>query len=177
MHLTQKRYICIVFNRMTPKIGFPWSEIRNISFNDKKFVIKPIDKKAPVCKPLIWAMYKSPVYALLLLIQICNVCFRTLYSTLRGCASTSASWLFAWETMSCTCAAANLTPLKCSRWRLRPGRRRITRRWRGKGYKLLSATVHCATLEAILKNQEIPFNWKCTKCNHHSLLQTYMACF
>ncbi|MEQ2171731.1 hypothetical protein GOODEAATRI_013788, partial [Goodea atripinnis] len=33
--------------RMTPKIGFPWSEIRNISFNDKKFVIKPIDKKAP----------------------------------------------------------------------------------------------------------------------------------
>uniref|UniRef100_A0A8C8MDA0 FERM domain-containing protein n=1 Tax=Oncorhynchus tshawytscha TaxID=74940 RepID=A0A8C8MDA0_ONCTS len=32
---------------MTPKIGFPWSEIRNISFNDKKFVIKPIDKKAP----------------------------------------------------------------------------------------------------------------------------------
>lgn len=33
---------------MTPKIGFPWSEIRNISFNDKKFLIKPIDKKAPV---------------------------------------------------------------------------------------------------------------------------------
>uniref|UniRef100_A0A8C9RT83 Moesin n=1 Tax=Scleropages formosus TaxID=113540 RepID=A0A8C9RT83_SCLFO len=33
--------------RMTPKIGFPWSEIRNISFSDKKFVIKPIDKKAP----------------------------------------------------------------------------------------------------------------------------------
>lgn len=36
------------FCRLTPKIGFPWSEIRNISFNDKKFVIKPIDKKAPV---------------------------------------------------------------------------------------------------------------------------------
>lgn len=34
--------------RLTPRIGFPWSEIRNISFNDKKFVIKPIDKKAPV---------------------------------------------------------------------------------------------------------------------------------
>ncbi|KAG7265292.1 hypothetical protein CRUP_032445 [Coryphaenoides rupestris] len=28
-------------------IGFPWSEIRNISFSDKKFVIKPIVKKAP----------------------------------------------------------------------------------------------------------------------------------
>uniref|UniRef100_A0A672N7Y7 Radixin-like n=1 Tax=Sinocyclocheilus grahami TaxID=75366 RepID=A0A672N7Y7_SINGR len=35
-------------DRLTPKIGFPWSEIRNISFSDKKFIIKPIDKKAPV---------------------------------------------------------------------------------------------------------------------------------
>ncbi|KAM6960739.1 ezrin a [Aplochiton taeniatus] len=34
-------------DRLTPKIGFPWSEIRNISFNDRKFVIKPLDKKAP----------------------------------------------------------------------------------------------------------------------------------
>ncbi|KAH9425391.1 moesin [Dermatophagoides pteronyssinus] len=34
-------------NKLTPKIGFPWSEIRNISFNDKRFVIKPIDKKSP----------------------------------------------------------------------------------------------------------------------------------
>lgn len=34
-------------DRLTPQIGFPWSEIRNISFNDKKFVIKPIDKKSP----------------------------------------------------------------------------------------------------------------------------------
>ncbi|CAJ1058245.1 moesin-like [Xyrichtys novacula] len=34
-------------DKMTPKIGFPWSEIRNISFNDKKFLIKPIDRKAP----------------------------------------------------------------------------------------------------------------------------------
>lgn len=34
-------------DKLTPKIGFPWSEIRNISFNDKRFVIKPIDKKAP----------------------------------------------------------------------------------------------------------------------------------
>ena len=35
-------------DRLTPKIGFPWSEIRNISFSDKKFNIKPIDKKSPV---------------------------------------------------------------------------------------------------------------------------------
>ncbi|KAJ7988808.1 hypothetical protein DPEC_G00313040 [Dallia pectoralis] len=34
-------------DRLTPNIGFPWSEIRNIAFNDKKFIIKPIDKKAP----------------------------------------------------------------------------------------------------------------------------------
>jgi hypothetical protein len=27
-------------DKLTPKIGFPWSEIRNISFNDRKFIIK-----------------------------------------------------------------------------------------------------------------------------------------
>ena len=31
-------------DRLTPKIGFPWSEIRNISFNDRKFVIKVSNK-------------------------------------------------------------------------------------------------------------------------------------
>lgn len=51
---SQSKYTCNFSHlffldlRLTPKIGFPWSEIRNISFNDKKFVIKPIDKKAPV---------------------------------------------------------------------------------------------------------------------------------
>lgn len=44
-HLLKQVFL---LSRLTPKIGFPWSEIRNISFNDKKFVIKPIDKKAPV---------------------------------------------------------------------------------------------------------------------------------
>nr|XP_023694960.1 radixin-like [Paramormyrops kingsleyae]XP_023694961.1 radixin-like [Paramormyrops kingsleyae]XP_023694962.1 radixin-like [Paramormyrops kingsleyae] len=34
-------------DKLSPKIGFPWSEIRNISFHDKKFIIKPVDKKAP----------------------------------------------------------------------------------------------------------------------------------
>lgn len=33
-------------DKLTPKIGFPWSEIRNVSYSGKKFVIKPIDKKA-----------------------------------------------------------------------------------------------------------------------------------
>lgn len=34
-------------DKLSPKTGFPWSEIRNISFNDKKFVIKAIDRKSP----------------------------------------------------------------------------------------------------------------------------------
>lgn len=33
-------------DKLTPRIGFPWSEIRNISFNDKKFTIKPVDRKS-----------------------------------------------------------------------------------------------------------------------------------
>ncbi|KAL5970591.1 hypothetical protein TSMEX_001650 [Taenia solium] len=33
-------------NLLDPKIGFPWSEIRNLSFHDKKFIIKPADKSA-----------------------------------------------------------------------------------------------------------------------------------
>ncbi|KAL5104928.1 Radixin [Taenia crassiceps] len=33
-------------DKITPKVGFPWSEIRNIAFNDRKFTIKPIDKKS-----------------------------------------------------------------------------------------------------------------------------------
>ncbi|CAJ1074583.1 ezrin a [Xyrichtys novacula] len=33
-------------DKLTPKIGFPWSEIKNISFSDRKFIIKPIDKKS-----------------------------------------------------------------------------------------------------------------------------------
>ena len=34
-------------NKLTPRIGFPWSEIGNISFQGKNFSIRPIDKKAP----------------------------------------------------------------------------------------------------------------------------------
>jgi hypothetical protein len=34
-------------DRLSPKISFPWSEIRNISFHDRRFTIKPIDKKSP----------------------------------------------------------------------------------------------------------------------------------
>ena len=34
-------------NKLTPKIMFPWSEISNISFDDKKFIIKTVDKGSP----------------------------------------------------------------------------------------------------------------------------------
>lgn len=34
-------------NKVTPRLGFPWGEIRNISFNDKKFTIKMVSKEAP----------------------------------------------------------------------------------------------------------------------------------
>lgn len=34
-------------NKLQPKTTFPWSEIRHISFDDKKFIIKPIQKSAP----------------------------------------------------------------------------------------------------------------------------------
>ncbi|CAG5135769.1 unnamed protein product, partial [Candidula unifasciata] len=34
-------------NRLAPKVAFPWSEIKNISFKDKKFTIKNVGKKEP----------------------------------------------------------------------------------------------------------------------------------
>ncbi|KAE8634074.1 hypothetical protein XENTR_v10002194 [Xenopus tropicalis] len=37
-------------NRLTPKTSFPWNEIRNISYSDKEFTIKPLDKKIDVFK-------------------------------------------------------------------------------------------------------------------------------
>ncbi|XP_028851401.1 merlin isoform X1 [Denticeps clupeoides] len=37
-------------NKLTPKISFPWNEIRNISYSDKEFAIKPLDKTADVFK-------------------------------------------------------------------------------------------------------------------------------
>uniref|UniRef100_A0A0K0FC20 Moesin/ezrin/radixin homolog 1 n=1 Tax=Strongyloides venezuelensis TaxID=75913 RepID=A0A0K0FC20_STRVS len=32
-------------DKLSPCVGFPWSEIRNVSFNDRKFIIKLLDKK------------------------------------------------------------------------------------------------------------------------------------
>lgn len=34
-------------NKLQPKMTFTWSEIRHISFDDKKFIIKPAEKNSP----------------------------------------------------------------------------------------------------------------------------------
>ena len=39
----------VSLSRLTPKVGFPWNEIKTLSFTNKKFIIKPIEKKIPVC--------------------------------------------------------------------------------------------------------------------------------
>ena len=96
-------------DQLTPKIGFPWSEIRNISFNDKKFVIKPIDKKAPVSSVNVRRRGSNCLYFVDVYLS------RTLYSLLLVFASTKGSWLCAWVTTSCICAAGSQTPSRCSR--------------------------------------------------------------
>ncbi len=62
-------------DKLTPKIGFPWSEIRNISFNDRKFVIKPIDTKAPNF------VFFASRYTIYLLVHIIKKSKRLLQST------------------------------------------------------------------------------------------------
>ncbi|KAF7205586.1 transcript variant X2 [Nothobranchius furzeri] len=37
-------------NKLTPKCSFPWNEIRNISYSDKEFTIKPVGKKSNTFK-------------------------------------------------------------------------------------------------------------------------------
>lgn len=34
-------------NKLSPRTTFQWSEIKHISFDDKKFTIRPIDSKSP----------------------------------------------------------------------------------------------------------------------------------
>ncbi|KAF4526859.1 hypothetical protein B566_EDAN013913 [Ephemera danica] len=34
-------------NKLIPKTSFAWSEIRNVSYDDKRFTIKPVDKGSP----------------------------------------------------------------------------------------------------------------------------------
>lgn len=34
-------------NKLTPKVGFPWNEIKTLSFTNRRFMIRPIEKKSP----------------------------------------------------------------------------------------------------------------------------------
>lgn len=34
-------------DQLNPQVSFPWSEIKHLTFKDTKFIIKPVDKKAP----------------------------------------------------------------------------------------------------------------------------------
>lgn len=82
-------------DKLTPKIGFPWSEIKNISYNDKKFTIKPIDRKAPVSTGAACYHDIHTYGRQVKRIQVQNACL---------CASTSVLWCrWVWV---CTCGCA-----------------------------------------------------------------------
>ncbi|KAJ8286031.1 hypothetical protein GJAV_G00033720 [Gymnothorax javanicus] len=53
-------------NKLTPKISFPWNEIRNISYNNKEFSIRPLDKKTDVFK-----FFSSKIRVNKLILQLC----------------------------------------------------------------------------------------------------------
>ncbi|XP_015784229.1 merlin-like [Tetranychus urticae] len=53
-------------NKLSPKITFPWNEIRNISYDDKKFTIKPVDKNAP-----LFHFYSSKTRMNKLILDLC----------------------------------------------------------------------------------------------------------
>ncbi|KAG8193331.1 hypothetical protein JTE90_022961 [Oedothorax gibbosus] len=53
-------------NKLSPKITFPWSEIRNISFHNKKFSIKLVDRNSPS-----FQFYSSKIRMNKLILDLC----------------------------------------------------------------------------------------------------------
>uniref|UniRef100_H2LCX1 NF2, moesin-ezrin-radixin like (MERLIN) tumor suppressor b n=1 Tax=Oryzias latipes TaxID=8090 RepID=H2LCX1_ORYLA len=53
-------------NKLNPNKSFPWSGIRNISYSEKEFTIKPLDKKKDVFK-----FYSSQLRVNKLILQLC----------------------------------------------------------------------------------------------------------
>ncbi|XP_054708217.1 merlin-like [Uloborus diversus] len=53
-------------NKLSPKITFPWSEIRNISFDNKKFTIKLVDRSTPS-----FQFYSSKIRMNKLILDLC----------------------------------------------------------------------------------------------------------
>ncbi|GFS68674.1 merlin [Nephila pilipes] len=53
-------------NKISPKITFPWNEIRNISFDNKKFTIKLVDRTSPS-----FQFYSSKIRMNKLILNLC----------------------------------------------------------------------------------------------------------
>uniref|UniRef100_A0A8D3D4Q2 FERM domain-containing protein n=1 Tax=Scophthalmus maximus TaxID=52904 RepID=A0A8D3D4Q2_SCOMX len=53
-------------SKLNPNKSFPWSDIRNISYSEKEFTIKPLDKKKEVFK-----FYSSQLRVNKLILQLC----------------------------------------------------------------------------------------------------------
>lgn len=53
-------------NKLSPKITFPWSEIRNIAFDNKKFTIKLVDRNSPS-----FQFYSSKIRMNKLILDLC----------------------------------------------------------------------------------------------------------
>uniref|UniRef100_A0A665WPY4 Merlin-like n=1 Tax=Echeneis naucrates TaxID=173247 RepID=A0A665WPY4_ECHNA len=53
-------------SKLNPNKSFPWSDIRNISYSEKEFTIKPLDKKKDVFK-----FYSSQLRVNKLILQLC----------------------------------------------------------------------------------------------------------
>ncbi|GIX71911.1 merlin [Caerostris darwini] len=53
-------------NKLSPKITFPWNEIRNISFDNKKFTIKLVDRTSPS-----FQFYSSKIKMNKLILDLC----------------------------------------------------------------------------------------------------------
>ena len=99
---------------LTPKIGFPWSEIRNISFNDRKFVIKPIDKKAPD-----FQFYVERLRINKRILALCMVSFDN-SKTFWVNWQTNYYWFFPREITNFTCVVDSQTRSKCNKCVKRP---------------------------------------------------------
>lgn len=57
--------------------------------------------------------------------------FRTLCFTPLVWELTRGSCSSAWAIMNCICGAGSLTPLRCNRWKPRPGKRSNRNKWKG----------------------------------------------
>lgn len=92
-------------------VGTKCKLLKTLSFGEQVSVISVRSVISIIaCRDQIWTCS----------LNLFNCDGRTLCSMHHDCESTSASWLCVWATMSCTWEGGSLTPLRCSRWRLRP---------------------------------------------------------